>query len=225
MILCGVVFTVCSPFGARGDTVSQAEQKTFLDDHLANVVHTESIEYKFRRSGSMDTPFEDRVVMSVRPGEGTKGKTVDTQYLSGEHRVELPRVEDARGNPVILYFLEADVREMHERTGGSANYFRKRIRLALAEAADIHPVKVDFEGRSIPGDEILIRPFHNDALREKFSKFEEKAYVLTLAEQVPGGVYSIRSEVPGAGDASPALLEVLTFDRVGKVGPIHSENP
>ena len=41
------------------------------------------------------------------------------------------------GNPVLLYFLERDIREMERLTGGKSGYFRKAIRLALARSASV----------------------------------------------------------------------------------------
>ena len=70
----------------------------------------------------------------------------------------LPDIESANGNPVILSFLERDVREMERRTGGKANYFRKRVRLALAENAQVETITVDLQGRPVEAVRISIRP-------------------------------------------------------------------
>jgi hypothetical protein len=59
-------------------------------------------------------------------------------------------------------------------------------------------------------------------MKAKFAKFENKAYVFTLCDEVPGGVYQLRTRLddsPSAGDASkeakpPLMEEVLTFSKL-----------
>lgn len=211
------------PISEAQQGISEAEQRTFLDNHLANVTQSETLEYQFKRSGGVDAAFEDHVVMSVRMRGGSEAKSVDADYLSGDHHVNLPRIDDAHGNPVVMYFLEADVRDMNRRTGGAAGFFRKRIRLALAQAAEIHPVHFEFAGRDVAGTEIRIRPYHGDPLRARLKNFEEKLYVLTLSPQVPGGVYQLRTDAPASDAAAPALEDVLTFTGVGTVKPVAAE--
>ena len=67
----------------------------------------------------------------------------------GERQVALPALNGAQGNPVLLGFLERDISEMKRMTGGSTSYFRKRIRIALAEAASVEPVTVSYGGRQV----------------------------------------------------------------------------
>jgi hypothetical protein len=205
--------------------ISEAEQRAFLDHHLDNVTQSEALDYAFRRSGALDAPFEDRVVLSIRLAEGSGKKSVEADYLSGEHLLRLPRLDDAQGNPVVLYFLEADVREMKRRTGGSPAFFRKRIRMALAQAAEVHAVSFDYAGQQAAGTEVRIRPYHGDAMHERLKEMEDKLYVLTFSPQVPGGVYQLRSEVPGAAGAAPALVETLTFAGTAAVKPAVTEVP
>jgi hypothetical protein len=123
-----------------------------------------------------------------------------------------------------MYFLEKDIRDMHRRTGGVQNYFQKRIRLALAETAEVHPITIKFHGRDIQGTEIRVEPYLNDPMKAKFAKFEKKTYIFTLSDQIPGGVYQLRTRLDdprSAGNASqtaetPLVEEVLTFNKLGQ---------
>jgi hypothetical protein len=125
--------------------------------------------------------------------------------------VALPPVSNAQGNPALLGFLERDINEMKRLTGGSTNYFRKRIRLALAETASVESITVPYGGRQVQGKRIVIRPYLNDPMQEKMQKYLAKDYVFILSDQVPGTVYQIRSTVPGGqqGDRknAAALIE------------------
>ena len=202
---------------------SQAEKKLFLEDHLQNIKQSEVLHYDFRKTGTLEKNFEDTVLLTVKPRSG-KGRGVEVAYLTGERKVILPAMEDAQGNPVILYFLEKDVREMHRRLGGSENYFRSRIRVALAQAAEVHPVTVKFGGKDIVASEVVVHPFANDPMKARLQKFENKSYAFTLSDQVPGGIYQLRTWLADTGTTAgadqmgkmPLLEETLSFGPRGK---------
>ena len=227
ILSCSFVLTItligASPLHAADEKYSQAEQQLFLADHLRDIRKSAVLQYDFKKTGTLEKNFQDTVLLTVKPDTG-KGRGAEVAYLNGERKVTLPPMEDAKGNPVILYFLERDVREMHMRLGGSENYFRRRIRLAFAEAAEVRPVTVSFEGKNIVAREVLIRPFQNDPMKGKLQKFENKAYAFTLSDQVPGGVYRLRSwladtaEKVGANpdDSALPLDEILSFQRMRK---------
>jgi hypothetical protein len=122
-------------------------------------------------------------------------------------------VDSAQGNPAILYFLERDIREMQRLTGGKANYFRKRIRMAVYQGAQIVDVTLPYQGKQVAGRQITIAPYLDDPLKARFEKLAGKQYVFTLSEAVPGGVYAIRARIEGeSAGATPALLEEMVLD-------------
>ena len=213
-----------APILAADNAFSPAEQKVFLDDHMRSLKPSEMLQYSFKKTGSLEQAFEDKVLLSVKPSSDGKHKVVAVSYLSGDRKLNLPDDEDVQANPIIKYFLEQDVREMHRRTGGKENYFRKRIRMALAEAADVRPVAVTLNGKEVAASQVRIQPYLNDPMRAKFSNFENKAYVFTLCDQVPGSVYELRTRVDDpspAGKADqgqklPLIEETLTFSRLDK---------
>jgi hypothetical protein len=211
-----------APLLAADNTYSQAEQKVFLDDHMRSLKPSGMLQYDFKKTGSLEQAFEDKVLLSLKPSSDGKHKAVAVSYLSGDRKLNLPDDEDVQANPIIKYFLEQDVREMHRRTGGKENYFRKRIRIALAETADVRPVAVKLNGKEVPADEVRIQPYLNDPMRAKFSNFEKKVYVFILCDQVPGSVYELRTQVDDprpAGNADqtkklPLIEETLTFSKL-----------
>lgn len=100
---------------------------------------------------------------------------------------------------------------MERLTKGKANYFRKRIRLAVYEGAQVRDVSVAYRGKPVAAREITIEPYRDDPNKQRFEKFTSKQYVFTLSSAVPGGVYAIRSSVAGTAD-SPLLLDELLID-------------
>jgi len=204
---------LAAPAAGPGGDVSPAEQRVFTDPHLDGLPASATLRYDYRKREAGQPAVEDEAVLTMRRDE-QRGRVVQLDYLHGERHLALPEVEQATSNPLILYFLEADVRAMHRRLGGQENYFRRRIRLALAEAAQLRSVAVTHGGQVVQATEVAIRPFVNDELQERFQGMAGKAYVFTLSPQVPGGVYELRTVVDdAAGGDAPLLEERVTLRR------------
>jgi ribosomal protein L31E len=155
----------------------------------------------------------------VRDGGKKKGRLASADFLSGKSTLKLPEIPNPQGNPVVLYFLERDVREMERITKGKQHFFRKRVRLALADADQVKPVTIHFEGRDIKADEVRVHPYLNDpVMKARAEKYEKKVYIFTLSNQVPGGVYQIRTTVASTDEKvdAPLVDETMTFVKLRK---------
>jgi len=213
-IYCALLISISLLGGATAiaaDEFSVAEKRVFLDDHLKTIAHSGTIHYRYTQSGKPEDSFDDKASVTVKEGaDGKKAVTVD--YLSGPNNMQLPEIGDAKGNPVVLYFLEKDVRDMHRLIGGQENYFRKRIRLALVDKAQVRPVMVNFNGQSVPASEIRITPYIDDPLKDRFGKFYTKSYTFTISDDVPGSIYEIRTQVDEpTTPAAPVMKSVLSL--------------
>jgi hypothetical protein len=208
-------FLLPAPPGAAAEDVSPAEKALFVTNHLATLKPPTTLRYSFRKSGSLEAGFEDKVSISLRAQPDGSCCTAATEFLDGPRRLVLPEVESAQGNPVILFFLERDIREMQRLTKGQSNYFRKRIRMAVYQGATMGDASISYRGRSVPAKQIMVAPYVDDPLRARFEALAEKRYVFTLSDQVPGGVVSIRSQVDGTA-AKPVLVEELTLEGVAR---------
>src|SRR5262245_16066407 len=143
-------FALAGPVRAADPSeFSAAETKIFVDDHLRGVPASTTLEYTYAKRGSLEDPIDDVARVIVGPASAGGGHSVKVQYLSGTRALELADIDAANANPVILYFLEHDIREMHRLTGGSASYFRKRIRMALAEGGKVTSPVVDVGSRRV----------------------------------------------------------------------------
>ncbi len=202
------------------DEITQAENLVFLDEHLANVKASTTLAYAFTKQGSMEKGFSDSVEESI--SVSGKSRTVKAKFLSGMHSKDYATVEDATANPVILHFLERDLAEMQRLTGGQPNYFRKRIRLALAEGPEIKPVKFEYQGKTVDARMVSVEPYMSDPLvhdpaRAAYKRYRGKRYTFVLSDAVPGKVAEMRFTIPDlavAGEAAyqkPLLEEVLTL--------------
>lgn len=188
---------------------SEAEKLVFMTRQLDNLPLPSQLRYGFRQSGSEEAAFEDKVtvdVASLVPGKKQCCKASGV-FLTGERTLKLPDIDGAEGNPVTLYFLENDIRTMQRLTKGSQTYFRKRIRMALFNAATVRPVRVSYKGKEIEGQEVAISPYLDDPNRAKFEKYLGKQYRFILAPAVPGGVYGIQTTVGASQPGQPPLIQ------------------
>jgi hypothetical protein len=193
---------------------SAAEQALFVTNHLSALKPPTTLHYSFRKSGSLEPAFDDKVSIALTAQPDGKCCAAAAEFLSGERKLALPEIEAAQGNPVILYFLERDIREMQRLTKGQANYFRKRIRMAVFNAATVTELSLPFQGRNVAAKQITVTPYADDPLRARFENLVGKRYIFTLSDAVPGGVLSIRTQVDAAAAGTPPLLaEEMALER------------
>jgi hypothetical protein len=198
---------------AAAEDYSPAERAIFMSNQLANVRPPTTLHYRYVKSGTMESGFEDRISVKLTARADRSCCTASADFLSGARRLMLPEVEVAEGNPVLMYFLERDIREMSRLTKGQSSYFRKRIRLAIYRAAQNRELALPYRGQNVAARQITVTPYVDDPLRERFAKLAGKRYTFTLSDAVPGGVYAVSTQVDGDGTGAPPLwLEEMTLD-------------
>jgi hypothetical protein len=194
--------------------LSPAQIALFESDHLGGIRQAERLEYRFAREAAAATPddvgsYTDRVDIDVRP-RADGGKDVWTDFLSAERHVPFPPLMDFHGNPVVMFFLERDVGEMHRLTGGTVTYFRNRIRQAFVDQAQVKAIELQRDGKTVPATEITLAPFAQDQHVAVFPGLAEKRYRFVLSDAVPGRIVEIQSEAPSkTGQFS--TKETMTF--------------
>jgi len=184
-----------------GEDYSRAERALFMSNHLANVRPPATLQYRYVKGGTMEPGFEDRVTLKLTARADRSCCTANANFLSGSRHLTLPEVEAAEGNPVLLYFLERDIREMSRLTKGQSNYFRKRIRMAIYQGAEMRELTLPYRGKGVAARQFTVAPYLDDPLRERFAKLVGKRYTFTLSEAVPGGVLSVATQVDAEGGA------------------------
>jgi len=211
-----VTATAARADDAAPPPLSPAQIALFESDHLKNIQHPDRLEYRFSREAGSDAldkaggGYVDRVELDLRPRDDSK-KDVWVVFLSGEHHVPFPPLSGFQGNPVLMFFLERDVSEMQQHLGGAASYFRRRLREAFLDRAQVKPVEVTRDGTTVPGTEITLTPFTDDPRIAGFPGVKDKIYRFVLSEGVPGGIYEIASEVPGEAGQAPSVRETMIF--------------
>jgi hypothetical protein len=170
--------------------ISRAEKVLFQSKHFGSTKKPTTLNYVFHETGNGPDTVDDKVSVDIlkRHADGTA--SVAAHFLTGAREIPIPPIDHARGNPVILGFLERDIVEMKRLTGGATGYFRKRIRLALAASdVSIKKIKVSYQGSQVSAHEITIYPYLDDPLKERLGKYVSKGYVFITSEAVPGTLY------------------------------------
>jgi hypothetical protein len=201
-LLSSLLLSIGAVHAEPSQEITEAERSLFMTDQMSSLKAPLTLSYTFKRSGNQEVPFQDTV--EVRISEDKSGRKMATSCLSGARKTEIPEVDAAQSNPALMCFLERDIREMERLTGGKSNYFRKRIRLALAEGPAAKTISVNFGGKSVDAKEYRITPYENDPNKQKFPKYLGKTYVFVLSDAVPGGLYRVDTIVP---DGNGVLIE------------------
>ncbi len=193
---------------------TEAERQLFVRPHLAAVTPPTRLHYRYERTGTLQPQVTDHATLTLTARDGSRNAAVD--FLSDDRRLELPKIDYVEQNPIILHFLEREVRQMKDLTGGAVSFYRNRIRKALAGDPAVKQTRFNFEGRMVDGVEIRIDPYVDDPARSRFEKFADRYYVMVLSTEVPGEVYQLKAQLPAAsGSSADGMVhgEVLTFER------------
>ena len=131
---------------------------------------------------------DGRLLLAV--AEGPEGRSLAlSQDVDGTER-PVSSFSTGAANPVLLYFLEATVRDMSAATGGSPFYIRNRMREALG-AADLGP---EADPR-----EVVLHPFEADRNRARMGPFGDLALRLRFDADEPARLLELSADT--AGDA------------------------
>ncbi|MBD0275623.1 MAG: hypothetical protein ICV73_27305 [Acetobacteraceae bacterium] len=196
--------------GTEGDVraaMSPAQIALFETPHLASLRPPLRLDYAFRREEGGKEPVDDTIRLALRASAGGDCCDVSPEFLTGPRALPYPPARSFHGNPLLLFALDRDTRELSAATGGTPNWFRNRFRQALATAAEVRPAEVEHEGRRVPATLITLRPYEGEP---RAGRYQHRLYAFALSEAVPGRIHSIRTELPAEGDAA-AVVESIAF--------------
>lgn len=203
---------------------SEAETLLWLGDQLKSVTAPVRLEYDFVKSGTYEEGFTDKVVFNIHKVKPDGMKAASLDFFTGSRRFEIPPEENTNVNPVLKVYMQGDVYEMNRLTDPDGKsrerwrYFQRRIKFALADAADVKPVEIPFDGKTYRGKRVTFAPYVNDPKADKFKQFTGKTYSITVSDELPGFIYEIETRVPGAtAEAPPLIKETLRLGRVSSL--------
>jgi hypothetical protein len=196
---------------AAGDAraaMSPAQIALFETPHLASLRPPLRLDYAFRREEGGKEPVDDTIRLALRASASAGGGCCDVapEFLTGPRALRYPPAPNFHGNPLLLFALDRDTRELSAATGGTPNWFRNRFRQALA-AAEVRPAEIEHDGRRVAASVIALRPYEGEP---RAGRYQRRLYAFTLAEAVPGWIQAIRTELP-PGVGAGAVVESIAF--------------
>lgn len=194
---------------AAAETVAEG---VFGADLLAGVQPPAVFHYRYEMTGStLDKPFASKVDMEVRGTDADGQKQVFFDMFEGPNRRQFGPMVATEQNPLVIVFLQRDVVQMGNLTGGASGYFQQQIRRAFNDPAEAETIEVEFDGRTVKARRLVIHPFRDDPSIERFPQFKEKAYEFVVSDEIPGGLYRLASRTPDPKDGNVILAESVTF--------------
>ena len=193
--------------------MSTANVSLFVDEHLETIKEPSRIYYKFEKKSTREDNFVGNVVLNIVKVNNDATKHITFRYLKGRNKVRFPPQIGAKGNPVFMLFFERDTRDMQRLTGGNALFFRNRIRHTIA-ATDIYDTKINYNGKSLLGKEMIFQPFLETKLKNRVSRYKTKEFKVTLSKEIPGYIYKMETYIKDLENPDDMVKETLTFQGI-----------
>lgn len=213
--LLGLLLAVPLPLRAQGvPPLSEAQRLLFETPHLAALRPPLRLDYAFLREEAGREPVRDLIRLQVTAATDPERRDVAVDFLTGPRAIRYPPARGFRGNPLLLFALDRDTRELSAATGGTQGWFRNRMRQALLDPAGLRRIDMPFEGGAVPATEITLLPFDGEP---RAGRFQRRRYRFVLAEAVPGWLAMIASDTPGAGPDG-RLIEEIAFQAASPEG-------
>jgi len=211
-----ILFTFFKSSLAESPPLTEVHKLLVTKDHLANLTTPTKIKYIFKKTGSLEPGFNDRVIMII-PEKDDKGvHNIKFDFFSSYYKEDIKSANYKKNNPIFHAFWEHDIQLMTRLTEGSWVYFRKRISWAQSDPYKfkITPATCDLNEKKVNGQTIELKPYEDDYDSEKFKKFAKKKYYITICEEVPGMIYQMSTVVPSESGSEPLMEETLTFEKI-----------
>lgn len=197
-----------------GDGYSKEQLLLFDTPHLRNIRSAASLHYDFHQHGAQTQAIDNRVTLKITGLSESGGKNLETAFLSGADGKNYA-IDDFRGNPLIMYFLEWDVTKMGREGDISRHYFRNLIKQAFLTGAASEEITFTHDGRRIKGHKVFFEPLASKKGDDRYKNYPAKRYEFVLADDIPGGIYSIATRLPGAAPEDEALEHTeMKFSRI-----------
>ena len=122
-----VLLALATPALATADTVTG---RVFDAGLMADVQQPAVLRYRYEMRGqSIEQPFTSWVEMDVREVATDGQKSVFLDLFEGPNRRQYGPIAADAQNPLVIVFLQRDVTQMANLTGGAAGYFQQQIQI------------------------------------------------------------------------------------------------
>lgn len=201
-----------APAAAAEDSVAHL---VFEPGRFAGISEPQTLRYRFETHGrGVEEAKPSPGVLQIREVNPDGSKKVWLDLFEGSAKRSVGPFEARDQNPLLLVFLQMDVTEMSRLTSGASNYFQQQIRKKFNDMVPTETVEVEVGGQPVPATRITLRPFQGDPRIDQFPAFRDKSYEITVADSVPGGLWSIVTRTPDPNTGELILEKSMTFEGV-----------
>ncbi|KFC76087.1 hypothetical protein FG93_00227 [Bosea sp. LC85] len=219
VVLCRVMVVVLAMAPWPAQAQDAPVDILFARPHLSGVPSGTELVYRVERSPSdtkrLGEPFGDDIKLVVRSVAASGSRDIDLRMFTGERARDLMSIPDLTGNPVLLIFLDRAVNNMVQLTGGTAPYFKDRLRAGLRDKATGEATKAEFEGKMLDATRITVRPFVDDTNLGRMLGYEGSKFEILVAEAAPGMLLDMTSHFVSTLPDAPKLEERIFLKSAG----------
>lgn len=159
-------------------------------DRQSTLVYQRAVTNRLKPdAGTRDT---GEIALSIQSAGDSETAHLEFRQ-EGKHR-PLGQFPASVGNPMIMVFYEATVRDMAEAAGGSPFYIRNRVKEALAQPSAIETGEADYRGKRIETQTVSLFPFADDPNRDRMQGFGDLELRVTMSDEVPGWYLTLSAE-------------------------------
>lgn len=191
----------------------------FARPHLSGVPSGTELTYRLERAPSdtkrLGEPFGDDIKLVVKSVAASGSRDIDLRMFTAERARDVMSIPDLTGNPVLLIFLDRAVNNMVQLTGGTAPYFKDRLRAGLRDKATGEAAKAEFEGQTLDATRITVRPFVDDTNLGRMLGYEGSQFEILVAEAAPGMLLEMTSHFVSTLPDAPKLEERIFLKSAG----------
>ncbi|KAA2237487.1 hypothetical protein [Salinarimonas soli] len=187
----------------------------FERSHWKEAAPGTAISYRYARTtGAPDVfgpPFEDTIRLRLQPSTDEAARTVAVDFFSGPRRRAAGPFEDIQSNPVVLIFLEHHLETIAKVLKANPRYLKNAIRASMRDRAEVTAVTTSVGGREVPAWRVEVKPFLDDAMKERMRGLEKLTYRFVVSDAVPGALVSAKASA-ATPEGAMLLEEALTYD-------------
>tara|TARA_B100000586_G_C20003041_1_gene381326 strand:- start:70 stop:753 length:684 start_codon:yes stop_codon:yes gene_type:complete len=217
IFFCSLLFiTVIKTSISDTPKFTEAHKLLVSKKHLENLITPTKLKYIFKKTGTLEPGFNDRVIMVVSEKDKDGYYNIGFDFFSGYNKEDLTSAKYKFNNPIIHAFWDHDIATMTRITKGSVIYFRKRITWSLSDENkfNISDATCEYNGKQFKGKTLEHTPYEEDYDSKKFIKYAKKKYYVTTCDEIPGMIYQIKTIIPSEDSKKPLMKEILTFEKI-----------
>lgn len=222
--------TLAASLSQAADTPPTIAAALFDTPHIAELPAGTKLTYNFQRDASepklLGPNFKDDIGVNVDEVTDDGKRTVSIRVFSGDRGRDVRTITGLTGNPVLVFYLDRAVANFGLLAGGSTAYHKNRFRMAMGTKEGLVPAKFQYNGKTVDGYRLAIRPFTGDNRNvSKMKGYENAHFEFLMSDAVPGYFAEFTSSYSSPLKGSPSLKERIAIEGLGETTKAEAKLP